>query len=271
MLIAQITDPHTKTAGTRLFGAIDSHGALARAVAHINALRPRPDVVVLTGDVINDGDASDYAQAAELISRLEAPVFPVPGNPDNRELLRQHFSAGVQMPKSGKLHYVIDDFAVRLIGLDTLVEGVHHGEIGPEQLAWLDEKLGEEKRPTLIFLHHPPFNTGLLGMDNIGLRDADALGKVVGAHSHIELVACGHVHRTIIARFAGTLAVVSPATAHQCALDLDAPDAKTLWIMEPPGVMLHRWAGGHMVSHVSQIGYHGPASPFHDNHSHVGK
>lgn len=270
MLIAQISDPHTKTAGTRLFGAVDSHAGLARAVAHVNALRPHVEAVLLTGDVTNDGDTEDYTQTAALLARLEAPVFAVPGNHDDRARLRQHFGAGGRVPKSGKIHYAVDDFAVRLIGLDTLVEGAAHGEIGPEQLAWLDERLSEAQRPTLIFLHHPPFNTGLLGMDGIGLKDASDLAKIVDAHSHVELVACGHVHRPIIARFAGTLAVVAPSTAHQCALDLDAPDARTLWIMEPPGVMLHRWADGHMVSHVSQIGYHGPASPFHDNHSRVG-
>ena len=54
MLIAQLSDPHYVPADVRLFGRLDTAACLARAVAHVNALAP--DVVLITGDLTNDGD-----------------------------------------------------------------------------------------------------------------------------------------------------------------------------------------------------------------------
>ena len=156
---------------------------------------------------------------------------------------------------------------MRLIALDTLVEGEPWGRLGPEQLAWLDARLGEvPDRPTLVALHHPPFRTGIGHLDRSMLRDADALAAVIGRHGHVERVVCGHVHRAIQCRFAGTLAQSAPSCAHQTELVLG--EAPATWICEPPAVLLHWWdpAGG-LVSHVSMIGDFGPTGRFSDPHA----
>lgn len=267
MLIAQLSAPHFVPEDVRLFGRLDTAGHLERAVAHLNALEP--DAVLITGDLTNDGDEQVYAAFAAIVGRLRAPFFVLTGNHDDRELIRQRFGVGY-LPDSGPLCYRIDRFALRLIALDTLVPGKPWGRLGPEQLAWLDARLAElPDAPTLVALHHPPFRTGIGHLDRSMLRDADALAAVIGRHPQVERVVCGHVHRSIQRRFAGTLAQTAPSCAHQTELIFG--DAPATWICEPPAVLLHWWdpAAG-LVSHVSMIGAYGSPGRFSDAHTTAG-
>ena len=72
----------------------------------------------------------------------------------------------------------------------------------------------------MIFMHHPPFKTAIEYMDGIGLEGADAMAEVVRRHPQVERVVCGHLHRSIQSRWAGTVAMTAPATAHQVDLDI---------------------------------------------------
>jgi hypothetical protein len=98
------------------------------------------------------------------------------------------------------------------------------------------------------------------------LRDAAALAAVIGRHPQVERMLCGHVHRSIQCRFAGTLAQSAPSCAHQTELILG--EAPATWICEPPALLLHWWneAAG-LVSHVSMIGDFGPRGHFSDPHA----
>ena len=124
-----------------------------------------------------------------------------------------------------------------------------------ERLAWLERTLAAAPdRPTLIIMHHPPFRTGITQSDTLGLEGADRLRDIVGRNPQIERLLCGHVHRSIHVRFAGTIASIAPSTAHQVALDL-RQDGPSVFVMEPPGYQLHLWdEGTGLVSHTAVIG-----------------
>ena len=115
-------------------------------------------------------------------------------------------------------------------------------------------------------MHHPPFPTLIGHMDDQGLlRGAERLARIIGRHPQVERVLCGHLHRPIQVRFAGTLASTCPAPAHQVALDL-APDARSAFRMEPPGFQLHAWREGFgVISHTAFIGDFAGPFPFHEN------
>jgi len=88
-------------------------------------------------------------------------------------------------------------------------------------------------------------------MDNCGLDNTAGLAEVVGRHPQVERILCGHLHRTIDRRFAGTVAGTAPSTAHQIRLNL-VPDARISFIFEPPGYQLHLWeAETGLVSHTA--------------------
>jgi Icc protein len=267
VLIAQITDTHISTPDSvsdRLFRTPEH---LERAVAHLNRLAPRPDVVLITGDLVEHGEPEEYARLRGLLDPLSMPCYVIPGNHDSREHLARAFADRGYLPQGGGfLHYTVEPWPVRLVGLDTLVPGAPGGHLCSQRLDWLDARLAEAPgRPTVVFMHHPPFVTGLVAMDSMGLEGRDELAEVIRRHPQVERVLCGHVHRPMTRRFAGTVASTSPATAHQIALAL-APAQHLAVVMEPPACMLHLWLGvdAGLVSHLSVIGDERPPLTLYD-------
>ena len=210
-------------------------------MAHVNALDPRPDIVIATGDLVEGGKPEEYARLKRLLAPLAMPVHLIPGNHDARDALRAAFADHAYLPSRGFLQYTIEDQPVRLIALDTLVPGKGYGELCDERLDWLEARLAEGDRPTAIFMHHPPFDCGIDAFDGSRLNEGgERLAALVRRHDNVERVMCGHVHRPIQVRWAGTMASIAPSTAHQATLDLHegAPLSMT---MEPPGLALHQW------------------------------
>jgi 3',5'-cyclic-AMP phosphodiesterase len=262
MLLAQITDLHVTTPGSPADRLYRTSEHLARAVAHLIALPRRPDVVIATGDLVDRGDPEEYERLIELLKPLPMPLYVIPGNHDDRANLARAFRDRGYLPESGFLQYAIDEHPLRLIALDTLVPGKAHGELCRERLAWLDARLRERpEQPTVVMTHHPPFRTGIPAMDFMGLTGGEALAEVIGRHAQVERVVCGHLHRSIVRRFAGTIAATAPATAHQIALDL-APEKRLAAVQEPPACALHLWLDGALVSHLSVIGDYPPCVLF---------
>jgi Icc protein len=264
MLIAQLTDTHIKTAGRLAYRRVDTAAMLAAAVDALRRLDPQPDLVVITGDLVDLGNAEEYARLRALLAPLPQPLLVVPGNHDARDALRQAFADGGYLPASGFLHYAVDDHPLRIIGLDTLIPGQGGGELCAERLAWLARTLAARPAaPTLILMHHPPFATGIGHMDRIGLRGRQAFAALLAQHPQVQRVLCGHLHRTIHAVVGGRAVLTAPSTAHQVALDL-REQAPSAFRMEPPGFMLHRWADDMLVSHVANVGDFAGPFPFFD-------
>lgn len=256
MLIAQLTDCHVRLADDLLNAEIDTGLMLEQAIEALLRLSPRPDVVLLTGDLTDHGLASEYARFEHLLTALPMPWYLIPGNHDSRGPLLDAFAGrgGLPQQPTDSLHYALDLGPLRLVALDTLIEGATHGEVGRAQLNWLEAELASHAshQPVLLMLHHPPFITGLGGMDRINCRDGATLAQVVAPHAaRIERVLCGHCHRAITRRWAGTLASIAPATAHQIALTLDGQRAAMC--LDPPGFQLHLWCDEGLSSHIGFV------------------
>jgi 3',5'-cyclic AMP phosphodiesterase CpdA len=265
MIIAQISDTHIKSEGQLAYRRVDTAAYLERAVRHLLALQPRPDLVLGTGDLVDAGLPQEYARLRALLAPLTMPVYLIPGNHDDRGALAAAFPQHRYLPRDGFMQYVIEEYPLRLVALDTLVPGKGGGLLCDERLAWLAARLDEAPaRPTLIFMHHPPFLTGIAHMDRLGLENAEALGAVIRRHPQVEAIVCGHLHRPIQRRWNGTIALTSPSTAHQVALDL-RPEGASAFVMEPPACLLHLWQPDTgLVTHTTYVGrFEGPY-PFHE-------
>jgi 3',5'-cyclic-AMP phosphodiesterase len=256
MTIVQMTDLHVVARGRLCYRKVPTNAQLAQAIAHINTLDPRPDAVIASGDLTDHGRAEEYDLLREILADLIPPVFVVPGNHDRREVLLKAFASENYMPPPDApfVNYVIDRFPLRLIGLDSTMPGQDYGMMCEGRLRWLDDTLSvRPDAPTLIFMHHPPFRTGVQWMDATGLHGSRKMEQVVLRHRQVVRVACGHIHRPIYLAWAGTIASTSPSTCHQLPLNLTGHGGLE-YTMEPRAVQVHMWDASYgLISHLSYV------------------
>lgn len=264
MLIAQLSDPHVRPRGELYQGVVDSNTQFAAAIAAVNAFDPRPDLVLLSGDLVDHGHDDEYAMLEELLAALEIPLLAIPGNHDEREAFRRAFAERSWLPATGPINYVADDHgAMRIVALDVTLPALHHGVVSVEGAAWLDEVLAAEpERPTIVMMHQPPFDTGIPYLDLYSCREGQRLSAIVARHRQVERVVCGHVHRFMQMRFGGTMLCTAPSTTTAIALQL-RPEAKPASHVEPPAFLLHHWQEGTgLVTHFMPIGTFPGPYPF---------
>ncbi|MCF8483133.1 MAG: phosphodiesterase [Rhodospirillum sp.] len=269
MLIAQLTDLHITAPGTQaLGGRVDTALAFSQAVEHLLGMAVTPDALILTGDITDQGEAEEYAHFLTLLAPLSLPILACPGNHDDPARLKAALSPleahQGQWSKGPTLDVTLDLGTLRLVGLDTTVPGVPHGMIREHQLAWLDSRLAEAAfigMPVVLFLHHPPFPTGIAHMDRMGLKNPEGLATVLERHQgQVVRLLCGHIHRHISTQWHGVPAVIGPSPAHAVTLDLD-PHAPATFTLEAPALLLHHWNArdAAMVTHAVPIGtFDGP-------------
>jgi Icc protein len=192
MNIAQISDTHILARSSDQ-GAIRAEN-LRQCVANIN--HRDVDAVIHTGDSVHQARPDEYAHLREILAGLRAPLFLVPGNRDRREALSAAFGNLPYLPPTGEyLHYAVEDFPVRLVGLDSTLAQ-------------------EPEKPTILFIHHPPFD---IAQHYVGgyrhQQDADDLAAVVARHPQVKRLLCGHVHCLYRTDWAGTIATTMPSVA----------------------------------------------------------
>jgi 3',5'-cyclic AMP phosphodiesterase CpdA len=266
ILIAQISDLHVKAPGRLAYGRVDTAKALERCISALNAFAPRPDFVVISGDLVDTPSREEYEHLARLLAPLELPFAGIPGNHDSRELMRAAFPRASYALPAGPLNQLVAVGGLDLLLLDSSVPGKAHGELEDPTLDWLDRTLAQSAdRPALLFLHHPPFPAGIWHMDRQNLRNADRLADIVRRHPRVQHIATGHVHRATLTSFAGVPTTICPAPNHAVDLDL-AQLREPSFTVEPPAFHLHTWfqgqGFGQVVTHHVPIGACDGPHPF---------
>jgi 3',5'-cyclic-AMP phosphodiesterase len=229
---------------------------LARTIAAAEELRPQPLGVLLSGDVADEPTEEVYERAHRMLAEMDIPIYAIPGNHDDRDLLAMSF-AGREGATGEPVNITADVGALRLIGCDTTVPGMVGGALPTDQLAWLATTLDEEPaRPTLLALHHPPIACGISAMDAIALDEHDAarLESLVETHPQVLAVTCGHVHRTVTTMFAGRPLLICPSTNSALRLDLRPDEGRDAIFEEQPlGFAVHVLIDGRLISHVQPL------------------
>lgn len=247
--IAQISDPHI---GLHADYA-DSVESLERAVVRVGEIDPAPVAVLLTGDLTFDGNPAEYERVRELIEPLDMPVHPIPGNHDRRENLRKAFSDHPGIAAAGEfLDYAVDCGPVRVVNVNTQIEGEPGGAIGPERIGWIERELEAASSPVILAMHHAPVGVGLAEFDDIGLaqEDRDMLRELFERGSAPELIITGHIHRAVTAQIGRVPVFVCPSVHKQVDLDLRR-EGQLRMGNEPPAIGLHlHGADPRLVSHV---------------------
>jgi 3',5'-cyclic AMP phosphodiesterase CpdA len=227
-VVAHISDTHVGNA------VQDPSARMAAVMDHLLTMSPRPDVLVVTGDVADHGLPQEYAVARTWLARWPGPVAVCPGNHD----VRAEFVDGLGIPARS----VLDAAGFRFVMLDSLIDAVDgqrvdQGRLGDEQLTWLDRQLGASDAAAFVCLHHPPTTIGLGLMDPIRLLDGDALAEVLDHHPHVVATLVGHAHTMSATTFAGRPLLIGGGVVSTVTADAEAVD--TLWYDAPPSLALH--------------------------------
>jgi 3',5'-cyclic AMP phosphodiesterase CpdA len=225
--VAHVSDTH--------FGeARDPSDRCAAVMDHVLALDPRPDVLVVSGDVADHGLPEEYDAARAWLDRWPGPLAVCVGNHD----VRDAFVYGLGLPARS----VVEVAGHRLVLLDSLVDAidgirVDEGHLGREQLDWLDACLAESNAPAIVVLHHPPLTIGVGLMDPIRLVDGDDLAQVIRRHLHVVAVLVGHAHTMASTTFAGRPLLIGGGVVS--TVPLDAEPFPLLWYDAPPSLAFH--------------------------------
>lgn len=254
MIIAQITDLHIGFEGE---GQICHNSRRLRMVIdELNDMVAKPDLILVTGDLVESGERWAYEKLRDELKELKYPLYFGMGNHDKREVFAEVFPEAEF--NDGFLQYTIEDGPIRIIMLDTLDAGAHGGAFCAVRQKWLEDRLAEQPdRPTLIALHHPPIVTGIAWMTaRYRAPWVVALRGIVERHDNVVHLIAGHIHRTIFKKFAGTTISVCRAIAPQVKLELapidaDVPDDRILLVDTTPGYCLHAWNGHVITTHAA--------------------
>ncbi|MDU2401527.1 MAG: phosphodiesterase [Klebsiella sp.] len=235
MLLAHISDTHFRSRGEKLYGFIDVNAANADVVSQLNALRERPDAVVVSGDMI-PGNHDDKAHFLEHLH----PLCPQLGNdPQN-------------------MRYAVDDFATRLLFIDSSHAGTSKGWLTDETISWLEAQLfdGGDK-PATIFMHHPPLPLGNAQMDPIACENGHRLLALVERFPSLTRIFCGHNHSLTMTQHRQVLISTIPGTVHQVPYCHE--DTRPYYDLSPASCLMHRQVGDQWVSYQHSLAhYAGP-------------
>src|SRR4051794_39686927 len=227
-VVAHVSDTHAGNA------VQDPAARMAAVMDHLLAMSPRPDVLVVSGDLADHGLPEEYAEVRSWLDRGPGPLAVCPGNHD----VRTAYVDGLDIAARS----VVDAGGSRLVMLDSLVDAVDGqrvdvGRLGDEQVDWLDRQLGAVGTPAFVCLHHPPTTIGLGLMDPIRLLDGDALAAVLTRHPHVAATLVGHAHTMSATTFAGRPLLIGGGVVSTVTADAEEPP--TIWYDAPPTFALH--------------------------------
>jgi hypothetical protein len=179
------------------------------AIAEINALGV--DCALIKGDIADRGLPGQFEEAARAFARFEVPHHAFLGNHDyygRHEGLEVDGYALLAQPPAPR---ALDLGGWRLLLLETIQAGEHHGVFGEERLRWLDEALRETDAPTLLLMHHhpvPPEHRHSYP-NTIGIEPEHSLRlfDLVGSHPQVRGVLIGHTHRNRVRHYPASGAV----------------------------------------------------------------
>ncbi|MGR9250117.1 metallophosphoesterase [Rhizobium leguminosarum] len=243
MLVAQISDIHARP-------DLSSLQTLEQAIGWLRTFRP--DALVVTGDLVDDGWRQGYRLVAESLRSLDCPVHLLPGNGDDVRLMRSELAAvGTWINPTGPMHFRTAVDGLTLFGVDLTVAGQSYGDVLPH-LPWLMSVLADVTTPSLLFMHQPPFSIGIEALDQVGCRNGSALLCSLETMHRLPLaILCGHVHRPAFGRLGSIPVQTCGSLCPPNPLLLEGrPD---LSVIDAPSFLMHEVSDGRLVSHVVSV------------------
>ena len=222
--LVQISDTHLLAAPDARMRGVDTRREFERLLAGAGPAVADAELLLLTGDLAEDGEAAAYRWLADRLEGCGTRRVALPGNHDAPALLADHFEAplvaqGLALELGGW----------RLLLLDTTVAGESSGELSEARLAWLRRELRrDEQRPVLLAIHHPPLELGSPWIDAISLRDGETLHALLRDAGTVRGVLFGHAHQAFDRTRDGVRYLGCPSSCVQFTPGSEVPEVDDL-------------------------------------------
>ncbi len=189
--IAQLTDIHLFEDIENSLVGIQTELSFQEVLAKAKRILPRIDLLLLTGDLTQDGSVTSYSRLSQSLDEFGVNAYCLAGNHDDLPVMQKHLpSEYVHVNRS------LDVGKWRILLLSSVVVGAVHGYLDPSELAWLKDNLNAyPDRPTLIAFHHPAVPLGSKWIDGICLENQDEFWEICDRHPQIQVVVNGHAHQ----------------------------------------------------------------------------
>ncbi len=210
-LIVQITDCHIEGEPDKLMLGVDTRATMMSVIEQIKD-SPRPDIMIVTGDVAGEGEPAAYDFAQTAVDQMADDIRWLPGNHDDTAALSQRFA------QDDFFSQVVDGWVI--VGMNSSVDGEVDGYIDPLQLAQL-QRVCEANldKALIIFLHHPPMPIGCQWIDPQHIANGLALIDIAHKHKAQNLkpavICTGHVHQALDTTVMGVRILCCPSTGFQ--------------------------------------------------------
>jgi Icc protein len=209
--ILHLTDFHFLAEGKQTMLGVDTEQSFSEVLAGASGSGRRPDLALLTGDLVQDAEASAYRRLKTRLAALECPCYCLPGNHDDPALIKEVLAGG-------SVHYqpqvLLDRW--QIICLDSTIPRQPYGRLGENQLSLLKALLDQQpERFALIALHHHPVPCGSRWMDAMVLENADLFFGILEMHRQVRGIVFGHVHQTMDVVHKGLRLLGTPSTCFQ--------------------------------------------------------
>lgn len=209
--VLQITDTHISAEPGPRFDGVDTTATLAVVLDAIRAHVRTPDLLLLTGDLVDEPSPKAYGRLRTQLADLPWPVACLPGNHDDPAMLRR------EMP-GGNIHVpgIVDAGHWRIVLLDDWIPDSSCGRLSTAELGRLEKALREARgAPTIVAVHHPPVSTGSPWMDEMGLENPEELFAVLDRFDNVQGLVFGHIHQEFEMQRGGAFLLGTPSTCVQ--------------------------------------------------------
>ena len=239
LLFCQISDTHFMNKGGKIYDQIETYSQFTKVIEYCKNLNPNPDFYIMSGDLIHDNHEY-YQNYVELCNQLNKPYYLMMGNHDIRKNVKEHIINIQLIDKSGFINFTIDNFSLKIICLDTVIEGGIEGELTSATLNWLEQELEKDSaKSTIIFMHHPPIKIGSILFDDIKCKNGNDFLSLIKGYSNILKIVFGHVH-CIYSHSIENLDLIScPSSSFQ--FPIESKTTKNLLLDDKAYIQLFKW------------------------------
>jgi Icc protein len=209
--ILHLTDPHLFASADGALRGVVTSDSFMRVLRHHRSSAWPADVVVVTGDVVQDDSAAAYDRFRHGLVTLDLPVLCVPGNHDVEVLMR------AKCADPPFEYCTVREFGNwMLAGINSCRAGEVGGMVADEQFERLHEAIeNTTAEHVLVFLHHPPIMLHSTWLDEVGLANGAECLREFARTGRVRIVIFGHAHQAYAGVHNGMHVLGTPSTCRQ--------------------------------------------------------